>query len=516
MLSQRTGPTYYARLQFEDVASCVAWLESIPLDDVIEAHEMVSAQIGLTTRAELPAIERLRIFEVLYQTAMHLQAELARAFVGRALPHSIVEYSVWMSVLELWHVMYKGYQACLRRYLRGDQTLTPHGPLLALRCVELTAAAIREHHQVYREVAPTLWRQLHECYAIAEREGLHTAGIADPLRPGMPTRTAAGAYARCLLAHQANPYAMSLRQMQFIYRWTELWESLVVFGASPHAPGIAPVLAVDLKSGAAAGSARQFDAGPNVRYIGLEQLAQAVRRTIALLRQGEDPASLGLGDDCRQPGCEQFLTLLYIQWCGTGIGPFTAPGRERGEDIRACVGLRGILRQLASDSEAFRAPGRSVGTAFGPYTEHWNIVSVSAPGFIGVARGPECDERLEHHQLVAIKRRNVASFQMGVVQWLKLESDGDLSIGLRMLPGAPHVTAIRPTDTESLPAHAETGILLPAAVEKRMPASLLLAKDVFRPGREIDLMSGTARRVRLVRLIERGVDFERAAFELIA
>ena len=31
MLSQPSGPTYYARLQFSDAAGCVGWLESIPL-----------------------------------------------------------------------------------------------------------------------------------------------------------------------------------------------------------------------------------------------------------------------------------------------------------------------------------------------------------------------------------------------------------------------------------------------------------------------------------------------------
>ena len=36
---------------------------------------------------------------------------------------------------------------------------------------------------------------------------------------------------------------------------------------------------------------------------------------VALLRKGESPARLGLGEDCAQPSCEQLLVFLYRQWC---------------------------------------------------------------------------------------------------------------------------------------------------------------------------------------------------------
>jgi hypothetical protein len=58
--------------------------------------------------------------------------------------------------------------------------------------------------------------------------------------------------------------------------------------------------------------------------------------------------------------------------------------------------------------------------------------------------------------------------------------------------------------------------LLPAAPELRTPATLVIAAGTFQPGREIELLSGTARRVRLTRLAERGADFERAVFEIVA
>ena len=46
MLTRPSGPTYYARLQFADAASCVGWLESTPLDRPAQAHEMIAEVKG--------------------------------------------------------------------------------------------------------------------------------------------------------------------------------------------------------------------------------------------------------------------------------------------------------------------------------------------------------------------------------------------------------------------------------------------------------------------------------------
>jgi hypothetical protein len=501
-------------LQFVDADSCVAWLETVPLSHPIKAHEMVTAQVTLLRTAGLPALEQLRALEVLYQASRHLQQQLSESVAGRALPLTIVEFSVWNSIVELWQRLHDVYSDSMQRDRAHDAEFAAHAPLLALRCIEITGAAIREHHRVYRAVPAALWKQLHEAYAHTERQGLANCGVADPLNDTMPARTCAGAYAMTLLAHLSNPYTMSPRQMQVTYRWAQLWESLVSVQASPSLPAQTTTLTVDLASGQPASAAARDDAGPSVRYLVMEQLGQTLRRVLTLLRQGHTAADLGLGEDVRQPGCERLLTLLYIQWCGSGMQSL-ADVREHGEEMRACVGLTTVARQLAAEAEAFRSTGVSARTAYGPLTEHWNAVGINAPGFISVARGPECDTRIRHHQLVAIKRRSATGFQLAVVQWLRLEVDGELSIGLRLLPGLPHAAELQHTDEQAANDVASVGVLLPPVPEMRTPPTVVLPPGVFSPGKLIELTSGTARTLRLLRLAERGSDFERAVFETL-
>jgi hypothetical protein len=116
---------------------------------------------------------------------------------------------------------------------------------------------------------------------------------------------------------------------------------------------------------------------------------------------------------------------------------------------------------------------------------------------------------------VAIKRRSASGFQLAVVQWLKFEEDGELSIGLRLLPGMPHLSAVRASATDAADASECAAILLPAAPEMRTPATLVLAPGTFTESKTLELISGATRKVRLLRISERGVDFERVVFELL-
>jgi hypothetical protein len=513
MLSQPSSPTYYARLQFTDAKSCVDWLESVPLADVTTAHEMVSAQLGLLARTELSALERVRVLEVLYQPVMHLQSELARRFTGRALPLSIVEYSVWNSVLELWQCIFAAYAGCLSRRANGESAFSSLASLVALRCIDITGAQIREHHRVYREIPATLWSQLNECFAKADRQGDSTAEVTDPLRKAAPARSLAAAYGKVLLSQLANPYTMSARQMTVMYRWAGLFGRLIDIDRSPSPPGMTSVLAIDLAAPMPLAPAREITAASSVRYLGAERLGQGLRRMLTCLREGQAPASLGLGEDCRQPATERLLTLLYVQWCGAGMGRLGGP-RERLEDARACVGLAAVLRQLESQSDAFRGASSMIRTAYGPLTEQWNVLSAGAPGFIGVTRGPECDERIRHHQLIAIKRRSAAGFQLAVTQWLKLEDDGDLAIGLRLWAGAPQPVRLRIADDDG--AVTMNAVALPAVPEMRLPETVVLEPGVFQPNLQFEFASDGDRKARLTRLTERGADFERAAFEVVS
>jgi hypothetical protein len=210
-----------------------------------------------------------------------------------------------------------------------------------------------------------------------------------------------------LLAHLANPFALSVRQMAFVTRWLERWANLIGLALQPLPTSPIPSLVVDLTSTSSVTVGAGAETKPHSRYLDLEQLSKTLRQTINLLKQGQSPGQLGLGEDARQPGCENLLMVLYVQWCRAGTA--RAEDRSEGEEpAQVTFGLMGAHRHVGGGRD-FRQPGdlssreKQDLDTYGYITrpdhdtsignpqalESWQIVNHSASGFMCMQREPE-------------------------------------------------------------------------------------------------------------------------------
>ncbi|HTP95053.1 MAG TPA: hypothetical protein VMK05_04350 [Burkholderiales bacterium] len=528
-MTSQPGRAAPAQLQFNDAQSCVRWLESVPLTHAPHAHELIATQLGLLNGSTLPALERLKILEALREPVLYIQGELAKSYLGKPVPLSIVEFSVWTGVTELWQIMHRGYRQCLHAYRAGERDIAPLGALVCLRALQYTNLGMLERFRIYRDAGEELWRQLHEIYAFAEARGFAGLPADEGVRGAQPSSTCTAVYAHALLAALGNPYALTSRQMEIMFRWLDQWRDTVGLAREPLPADAGPALAVDLRGSAGAVASREIAPGADARYLNLEQLSKTLRRLLGLLRQGQSPGQLGLGRDLGQPGCEKLLTLLYIQWCGAGTGRINER-TQAARSVLVCGGMHATHFHVGG--KPFRQPGasrtreeesdlhlfghvtertlRSLVSQPSAASESWQLVNQNAAGFLGLVRPADLDTRIAHLQLVAIKREAGSGFQAGVVQWMKAEDNGELFVGVRLLPGAPRAVAIRGTGAAVAPGRFERAVLLPEAPELQAPASLVMAPGTFQPGRFFDLYTDRASVVKVNRLIERGADFERA------
>ena len=521
------------RLQFVDAASCKDWLDSLPLTNVPAAQQALLQQVELLPLLMIAPAELLRVLEMLREPVLFVQSELAHRFTGKPLPLDAYESAIWARVQTLWLAFADAYLGCRDAHAQGDLKLRNSGALIVMRAMSYVGAAMFDHYRTYRQVPAELWKKLNQLVVFAEQSGFARAAVAER----EAETTCIAIYCRALLAHLANPFALSGRQIDFLSRWIDKWSMLLSLSPQPLPPSAIPGLAVDIAGSAGPTFADGLQPAASLRHVDLEMVGRTLRQLITLLKQGQTPAQLGLGEDVRQPGCENLLMLLYIQWCRAGTGR----GEQRNastETAQVCLGVHAAHFHIGG--RAFRPPGSSLTPQeehdmqlFGHISERtqrqlasgesmavesWQLVNQSNSGFMCMLREPDAQLRLGHNQLVAVRRGSSKLFYVGLIQWIRLDEDKSLYVGVRLFPGIARAVAVRPANfaaPTNVKGGFERGLLLPELPAPSTPTTLLLPSGWYQPGRFVELYGEKKAVAKLVNLLEKGSDFERCTVTLV-
>lgn len=520
--------------EFVDAASCKEWLENVPLANIGAAQNDLLDQLEELNRFPVSSGNRLAVLEALREAVNFVQIEQAKRFANRALPMAQSEAAAFESTSALWDEMTAGYLRCLDAALNKDAAMRAQAALICQRVLAYVGLKMFHHYRAYREVPADAWRDLHSTYAQAEAMDVAEEPVKDFLNRDVQDTSPRVAYARAVLMALANPNELAQRQLTFVAFLLERWASKLEVCAKPVAEGEGvPPLVADL-AGDRVPERGGAPAAKEPRYLDTRKLAKSLRNRVALLRKGESPARLALGEDCVQPSCEQLLVYLYRQWCQGKAGR-SLERRIGAATAEACTEMAAIhyymsgriFKQPNEQTELTQKQRDELATfgrvstrheddysnAQGFLVEHWRIEDESAQGMRLVRKAADAGKRYAHGQLVGVRPGEGAKFVLAQVRWLMQAANGDLHAGVRLLPGLPSPVAVRATglnvqNQEYLPA-----IALNAVPSLNVPPSLVLPSGWYRPKRVIELHTGSAAKVRLTEVAERGSDFERVLYE---
>ncbi len=520
-----------AQPEFSDAASAKAWLEHVPLANVSAAQHQLLVQIEEFNRYAAGPEDRFAALETLREAVNFVQIEQAKRFTNRALPMLESEAALFEDTIELWEQMRLGYLRCLEA---DAAALRAKRALVAQRALAYSGLRMFHHYRAYRQVPARDWRNLHQAYARAEQLGVAEQAVKDYLNRDVHDTSPRIAYLRATLMGLCNPHELTPRQLTFVAYLLERWADKVEVSGSPVDEGELPPLVVDLAGERCAERGAAACAEP--RYLDARRLAKSIRNRVALLRKGESPARLALGEDCVQPSCEQLLVFLYRQWCQAR--PARGVERSRASDkVQACTGLAAIhyyvsgrvfrvtttFKELTSRQRDEIATFGRVSTrdeedysvAQGFLLEQWQLEDESAQGLKMLRRAGSPGRRMAPGQLVGVRPADAKSFQLGQVRWLLATEAGDLICGVKLLPGLPLAAAVRGTGVNAADEKYVQAIALAAVPALKAPPTLVLAPGWFRPKRVIEAAIQKPMRVRLTEVAERGTDFERVAYEVL-
>ncbi|TAK88244.1 MAG: hypothetical protein EPO20_02110 [Betaproteobacteria bacterium] len=520
--------------QFTNPASCKSWLENLPLANVGAAQQELLGELEVLNRFPTSAANRLGVMETLREPVNFVQIEQAKRFINRPLPMAQPESAAFTDTVELWEQMRLGYQRCLELAQGGDAGMRAQAGLIAQRLGAYSGLKMFHYCRAYREVPPSDWRALHEAYALAERLGVAEEPVKDFMNRDVHDSSPRIAYARAVLMGMASPNELTQRQLTFVAFLLERWASKLEISLQPLAEGEGqPPLVADLAGDACPRRPQPGEApAAEPRYLDTRKLAKSLRNRVGLLRKGESPAKLALGEDCVQPSCEQLLVFLFRQWC-QAKSPRVAERRASKDSARVCVEFEAIHRQFSGGGarrpvEAkeltqqqrqeletlghIRAAAQPEETA-SVDTEEWRVVDDSAPGLRMLRPARSGGKRYTHGQLLAV-RPDERGYVLGQMRWLMVAANGELHAGVKLMPGTPVATTARPTGLNEKNGRPFPALSLGAVPAAQSPASLVLPAASFKPKRMLEVAGDKPLNVRLTEILERGADFERVAYEV--
>lgn len=527
---------------FTDAAGCREWLAKTPRGDAIQFHAMLLRQANLLNGLPLPGSERLDILEALRDTVHAAQEDIARRFTGKPLPLAAAEKVAFDSCRTLWQAFAGGYMRCVEACLANEAGMKPKAPLIVQRAMAALVAEQFEAHRAGQAVRPDHWRVLHQLYAAGEQLDAIQQEVADNARLGKMPGNALSAYIEALLLQAASLHEHSQRHVVWIARWARRWAPKVrLLAAPPTLSTRAIPLCVDLASDQPAGNKPL--AGDGARWLETAELMRSLKKRLILLEQGEAPAKLHLGEDCTQPACEAVLKNVYQRWCKGGA----IRGYERRPASGSCkfIGGTEAIHYYLSGSKPFKQPGakdsdvmrreREEIATFGRVSSHrdenfseqqgyaveswevlenWHMVDTSTTGMRLAHRTTQPGGRVGHGLLVAACPADSQDYLLGSVRWALLVGDDTVQAGVHFFPGKPAPVAVRALDPGAGSEKFRPGFLLPEIAALKSAASVVLPVGSFKLQRIVEIFAdGQSRKLRLTRLLERGADFERAAYE---
>ncbi|TMG85594.1 MAG: hypothetical protein E6H78_06575 [Betaproteobacteria bacterium] len=515
-------------LAFADADGCARWLRSLPLSNIPKHYEGIRGQLKRLSDTDFSPRERAPIAEVFREPVLYLHTELARRYAGKPQPASERELEASEQALTLWQALWNQYSACLKPLLEGDPELQGVKAKVIQRGLWVGKQLILVYGLSRRLPAPAVWQELHAYYRLAEILECTVSAVSDELMPNAIGVSCYSTYSHALLLHLADPCAMTVRQIELTDRWLSMWARKVFpYAQQRETEGPAIVIDLDAPAGATLSQVAPPHVSEAMRFGYPAKLATSVRGRLKRLATGANPAELQLGHDCSVEACTALLTQLDSRW----YTPLKKTGAETQTGLDLCVGGLGAAY--------FRVAGRTFnrqdplgrlsyhGTqhlaTLGALTdydrnkeeaekswawEHWQGTYDFDEAT--VRRVGSAQHRWHLEQLVIL--RDDERVRCGYVTRVALDGHGDLSVTMKLWGGAPTALAVRAFTTMLSEDPPVPGIVIGPTPDEK--ATILTPPRTFNPGRILrSLDSGPERRFRLTRLLRRGADFERVAFE---
>jgi cyclic-di-GMP-binding protein len=524
-----------ARPAFTDAASCSKWLSQLQLTNLNLAQNTLRTQLDEFNRHPMRGKDRLQTLEALRETLNTVQTDFAKKLLGKKLPLADEEFTSLIALSNLWQSMLNGYLRCLQSLDLGDSSLSSQEALLVYRCLFYSGLQLGEFLRAGCEPDGKSWQRFHTIYAYAEERGLQQKPVSDKFNHTGRDISCRTLYVKTLLLHRARLLGLSRNQWHIVDRWLDQWgEAYTVEPSCSMSREDAPPLAMDMNGSRGIIPIQQATSDPGMRFLAMVPLSKLIRVKTILLQQGQSPQQMELGNDLSGKDCLELLNRLHACWCDHRTETLADEPRKA-PVAQLCCGLDNIyahiarkpFRQTSITSFSDNEVQKQIET-FGRVLDQTDRHNLMELGFVAedwlleddgllhshLLRKSTVGQRLGLNQIVSIRKHDTSIYKLGVVTLVSVARSGQLYIGVRYLPGSPKAAIARGSPFGNLLSGSTVALMLPEMANLRIPASIVIPRDWFHAGRELDLEFKEIPKlsIKLGISVEKGNDFERVSY----
>ncbi|PAS98494.1 MAG: hypothetical protein CGU28_01285 [Candidatus Dactylopiibacterium carminicum] len=539
MSMRQTSPT---PTDFSQPDQSLDFLRNINVTDMDAATSALETLLqGMAISSPEP-LGQLRVLEEVRPALDYVMGEVSKRYASRPLPPLSNEEETLQQVVRLWRLMENNYGFVVQRLaLQDESSHQDKRALLCQRRLRYHSLAMIEFFRAHQEIPADYWRDLHRLFAAAERAGVASVRVSDPLNETWAAQSAQECYIATLLIDAASPYSRTPREFLWLIRWALRFAPHCTLHADRQ-PGNASSYLLSPEADFGLRPALALPADTPARSLETTRLASHIQVVVAQLKGGVSASPLGLGEDCVQPACARLLVSLYRPWGLASAGRRFPRTAAQGQ-IRVCVEPAAVAFFMTGKpftqpddvqasfndftrTEAMLALGERVediagkenylerkALELGYVQELWDVLDQSVTGFrLMRADG---SSRIDHRQLIGLRTDARARMMLAEISWLQYQQRGTLCAGISMLPGPPMVLAVKllAADRRNGREPFRLGFLIPGVPVLKTDPSLIVPAGWFAAERRVEVRADEHVWVaQMTRLISRGANFDRIGF----
>jgi len=544
-----------------DLHSISRWMETLPMGDSVKALDQIAQQIKeYSDQNQAATKQRLAVLTTLDEGAQELLDLVRSQYLQNPRMSRAVESRLWNSISAYYQEILRAYHMHVMEYIGNPSgsKIASVMPLLTARTLCYFSLDARWSYYRYTETNPKLWKRIHNLYHFAEYEEFDTRALKLYAADETET-TVAQLYLQALMLETLNTGSLTPRQIYLIERWLPMLVSGMSlereFKPARH------VFYVTLNENRGARRVRRITPSENQRYWETYGLKEKLDRLRSQLSIGALPVKLGLTEDCKSPLCLELLERIAYLWAPTGVRRVQR-AFERKDTMKSIEVVRGLndicLNVRADNAQALRSQSDTSDELsyaemvdvhlYGFVTkrtqvkveqgkdekiehvmahERWVMENESEAGY-GAQINDQADDWVRLGKLVGLKPEKKGYWSIGVIRRLRRAQPNQQYVGVEVIAERPLALLLRAAKSEDRPLTIQgvdpVGVELPIPAlylkgdERRsQPDVLILQSAEFAKGRDLWFtIKGITYQIRLKHALERGDDWLRASFDVLA